>query len=268
MKLPTEPQSPNLSPHAFNWLFMGATDGIGKSSMLASVSYKLQDNEPKPLLILDPDQSCKALPGYILDVLTWRDALEVVRMLKSGKEDLSLYSGIGVDNLNIFHDKLFEDFVKREKHPGDANDMGKTWNKLTREWVSWLRDLRMASPGLFIATCHTNIIELKIKNTPFNRYVPAIPGGGPRGAYRQTMEMFDIIGFMTKEGTEEATKPPKDARADALNIVTKEQIVIHFLPCQYWEAKDNSRQLPHKVALSEDWKEDWTTILSHWGKET
>jgi hypothetical protein len=256
MLLPTIPQEPNLQPEAFNWLFPGAIDGIGKSSMLASC--------PK-LLILDPDQSCKALPGYILDIPTWRDALEALSLLKNEKIDKTLYSGIGIDNLNIFHDKLFEDFVRREKHPGDANDMGKTWNKLTREWVSWLRGLRLAMPGLFLATCHTNIIELKIKNTPFNKYVPAIPGGGPRGAYRQTMEMFDIIGFMTKEGGEEATKPPKDARADTLTIQTQDVVVVHFLPSQYWEAKDNSRQLPHKIVLSVDWKEDWSLILSKWG---
>ncbi len=261
MILPTTPQEPNLTPTAFNWLFDGAIDGIGKSSLLASV--------PK-LLIIDPDKSCKALPGIIQDVANWRDCLELLRTLKSMKtEELAEdYSGLGLDNINIFHDLLFEDFVKREKHPGDANDMGKTWNKLTKEYVYWLRDMRRAMPGLFLATSHCNIIEIKIKNTPFNRYVPAIPGGGPRGAYRQTMESFDIIGFMTKEAKVEVTLvPPKDVRADTTTIQTKEEIVIHFQPSQYWEAKDNSRQLPAKVALSSDWSQDWATILKMWGSQ-
>ena len=140
MKLPTNPQDPNLSPTSFNWLFPGAIDGIGKSSLLASV----QDDKNKGLLILDPDLSCKALPGYIIDMPEWRTALDVLKTLQ--KEDTSLYCGIGIDNLNIFHDHLFNDFQKREGHPGDKNDMGKTWAKLTREWIPWLRDLKATTP--------------------------------------------------------------------------------------------------------------------------
>ncbi len=265
MILPTTPQEPNLVPQAFNWLVLSASDGLGKSSFLASI--------PR-LLIADPDYSCKALPMEYepVNLNNWRDCLELLRLLKAqGHEKLEeTYSGLGIDNLNIFHDLLFEDFVKREKHPGDANDMGKTWNKLTKEYVYWLRDLRRAMPGLFIATAHSNIIEIKIKNTPYNRYVPAIPGGGPRGAYRQTMEGFDIVGFMTRE-TESAIAPPKDMRTDTLALQasqsSREQLVIHFQPSQYWEAKDNSRQLPAKVVMPTDWREDWNTILNLWGKE-
>lgn len=261
MILPTTPQEPNLTPTAFNWLFYGAMDGIGKSSLLASV--------PR-LLICDPDYSCKALPtDYApINLNNWRDCLDLLRTLKAEThEKLSTtYSGLGLDNINIFHDLLFEDFVKREKHPGDANDMGKTWNKLTKEYVYWLRDMRRVVPGLFIATSHNNMIEIKIKHAPFNRYVPAIPGGGPRGAYRQTMESFDIIGFMAKE-TEVEIAPPKDTRADTTVLQSKEQVVIHFQPSQYWEAKDNSRQLPAKLVLPSDWSQDWNTILARWGKE-
>jgi len=257
VKLPETKKEPTIEPKAYNWLFTGSTDGIGKSSLLASC----QD-----LLILDPDQSCKALPGYILDIPNWRDALEALRTLQKGEFP---YSGIGIDNLNIFYDHLFLDFVKREKHPGDANDMGKTWNKLTREWITWLRSLRATVPnGYFIATAHTNIIEISIKSQKFNKYVPAIPGGGPRGAYRQTMELFDITGFITREAGEEAGKPPKDARQEILRLTTEERIVVHFLPSVYWEAKDNSRQLPFKIELTDNWQEDWNLILNNWKAKT
>jgi hypothetical protein len=263
MKLPEVPQEPNLSPTASNWLFPGAIDGIGKSSLLASV----RDAENRSLLIADPDGSCKALPGYIVDLPNWRECVEFLRILVRDKP--TIYAGVGVDNINIFHDHLFLDFSKREGHPGDKNDMGKTWNKLTREWTTWLRDLHQALGGLFIATCHTNIIEIKVKGAPFSKYVPAMPGGGPRGTYRQTMEMFDIIGFMTKEPQVEGKElaPPKDARADTTTLQTKDVIVVHFSPSVYWEAKDNSHQLPAKITLPSDWREDWNTIISHWSKE-
>lgn len=258
MELPQEKTIPKVSAESFNWLFDGSNDGIGKSSLLCSVP---------DLLIIDPDGSCKALPGYIVDIENWRQALDFLKTIQ--KEFPSRYSGLGIDNINIFHDLLFEDFIKREKHPADANDMGKTWNKLTKEYISWLRDLRRATPGLFIATAHTNMVEVKIKNVPYSRYVPAIPGGGPRGAYRQTMETFDIIGFMNKE-TGKTISPPKDARADLSTIpITegKEELVIHFYGSQYYEAKDNSHRLPESVKLTNDWREDWAIILSEFEKE-
>jgi hypothetical protein len=259
MDLPQTKQSPRITPESFNWLFDGSNDGIGKSSLLCSVP---------DLLIIDPDYSCKALPGYIINIENWRQALDFLKTIQ--KEFPKKYSGLGIDNLNIFHDLLFEDFVKREGHPADKNDMGKTWSKLTKEYIYWIRDLRRASSDkLFLATSHTNMVEVKIKNVPFSRYVPAIPGGGPRGAYRQTMETFDIIGFMNKE-TGKTISPPKDARADLSTIPIsegKEELVIHFYGSQYYEAKDNSHMLPERVTLSNDWTQDWKLILDAFGKE-
>jgi len=253
MDLPTEKQQPNIRPESFDMMFYGAIDGIGKSSLGASIPE---------ILICDPDYSCKALPGFIVNIEDWRQAIDLLKTLQKGFPEK--YSGIFLDNLNIFHDLLFADFIKREGHPADKNDMGKTWSKLTKEYISWLRDMRRTCPNkLFVASAHSNMIEVKIKNVPFSRYVPAIPGGGPRGAYRQTMESFDIIGFMNKE-TGKTISPPKDARADLSTIPIsegKEELVIHFYGSQYYEAKDNSHRLPESVKLTNDWRDDWKMIL-------
>lgn len=266
MILPTTPQEPNLKPEAFKWLFM-AQQGMGKSSLMASIPG---------IIILDPDGGCRALPGFILDVKNWSDCLEAKRLL-SKPEAIANYSWIGIDLLNLYYDYC-SDYICKQlgiKHPSDS-DHGKAWSQVTQEFARWIRD--MGNLGLpLVATCHINTTEITIKSRKFNRYIPAFVGGGARSAYQRVLENFDIIGFITFDVKE--VEPTKDVRKavdpdiHTVNLSPQqateftETRVIHFQPSQYWEAEDTSRQLPPKVVLPEDWKEDWSTILTAWNKE-
>jgi len=269
MKLPTKPQEPNISPTAYKWLIMSGSGG-GKSSFLASI---------KDILISDPDNGCLALPGYVIQVRNWTDCKELLKELQ--KADLSIYSWIGLDLLNVSYEFCYNHECKRMgvAYPSDlegGKGRGKGWAMITKEFIGWVRD--MGNIGLpIIATCHVNFIAQEVKKREFNKAVPSFPGGSATSAYQKIKEAFDIVGYLTFD-LPPATSDEKDMRkiiapnAELIDlpphqvVPTTETRVIHFQPSQYWDAQDSSHQLPPKVVLPKDWREDWSTILDNWGK--
>ena len=271
MQLPTTPQEPNLTPTAFKWLIM-SQQGMGKSSLLASIPN---------ILIIDPDNGCQALPGYVIQVRNWADCKELLRELQKPKA-LERYSWLGADLLNILYEFAYISECKRMGvvYPSDiegGKGHGKGWAMITGEFISWVRDL--GNLGLpFIATCHINMTEVTIKNRKFNRAIPSFVGSGTTSTYQRIKQAFDIIGYLTFdvatfESTEKDIRKAVDPDTHTINLAPAQELeftetrVIHFQPSQYWEAEDTSRQLPAKVVLPSDWREDWNTILINWGKE-
>lgn len=268
MQLPTTPQEPNFSPTAFKWLVM-AQQGMGKSSFLASIP---------DILIVDPDNGCLALPGYVQQVRNWSDCKELLRALQ--KEDTARYSWLGIDLLNIIYEFAYNSECKRMgiAYPSDVDGgkgMGKGWAMITKEFVTWLRDMGNLNLPL-IATCHINLTEVEIKTRKFNRAIPAFPGSGATSAFQRVKQSFDIIGYLTFDST--PTDALKDVRkaidpnVHTINLAPQqapeftETRVVYFQPSQYWEAEDTSRQLPAKVILPTNWSQDWSTILGVWGQ--
>ena len=245
---------------------------MGKSSLLASIPN---------ILIVDPDNGCAALPGYVVQVRNWLDCKDLLKTLQ--KEDLSMYSWIGLDLLNVMYEFCYNSELKRLgiAYPSDLEGgkaRGKGWAMITKEFISWLRD--MGNLGLpLISTCHVNMVQLEVKKREFNKAIPSFPGGSATSTFQKVKEAFDIVGYLTFDVTIPPGGEEKDLRKvlppDAHTIeLSKHQTpelttirVIHFQPSQYWDAQDTSRQLPAKVTLPEDWKEDWKTILNSWGKE-
>ncbi len=267
MQLPTISTTPSFSPLDFKWLLMGPP-GIGKSMFLASIHKHFVDQDELGLLIIDPESN-KALPGLVQSVSNWKDCKEVLSLLK--KEDRPPYSGVALDNLNMQYDFASVEVCKQLniKHPSDL-EHGKGWNRVTQEFALWVRDIINVGLPTF-ATCHTNIVELKIRGNIFNRYIPSFTGGGANSVYQKMLQSFDIIGFMTFD-TKAAVEPPKDVRKDLPPTVStkpsetiEEVRVIYFQPSQYWEAEDTSRQLPAKVVLPSEWEGDWSEVLKVWG---
>lgn len=272
MKLPTEPQSPNLSPTAFKWLIM-AESGMGKSSFLASIPN---------ILITDPDAGCQALPGYIVQVRNWMDCKDLLKTLQKG-ENLSTYSWIGIDLLNVIYEFCYNSECKRMGviYPSDLDGgkgHGKGWAIITKEFIGWLRD--MGNLGLpLIGTCHINMVEVEVKARKFYKATPSFPGSGATSTYRRIKEAFDIVGYLTFDTDMQKVDQQKDLRkeiapsAQMIGLTDKQMPelsttrVIHFQPSQYWDAQDTSRQLPSKVTLSDNWEEDWGIITKEWGKE-
>ena len=151
---------------------------------------------------------------------------------------------------------------------------GKGWAIITKEFISWLRD--MGNLGLpLIATCHINMVEVEIKARKFSKATPSFPGSGATSTYRKIKEAFDIVGYLTVDLTPSNTEKDlrkvvaPDAKLIGLSehqtIETSDTRVIHFQPSQYWDAQDTSRQLPAKIILSKEWSEDWSLILKEWG---
>lgn len=267
MKLPTSPQSPNLSPTAFKWLIM-AESGMGKSSFLASIP---------DILITDPDSGCQALPGYVVQVRNWMDCKDLLKTLQQG-ENIKPYSWIGIDLLNVIYEFCYTHECKRMQvaYPSDLDGgkgHGKGWAIITKEFIGWLRD--MGNLGLpLVGTCHVNMVEVEIKARKFQKATPSFVGSGATSTYRKIKEAFDIVGYLTIDlpiGEQEKDLRKVVAPDAALiglakhqTIETSDTRVIHFQPSQYWDAQDTSRQLPAKVVLSKEWSEDWSTILKAW----
>ncbi len=277
MQLPTTPQEPNLTPTAFKWLLM-AQPGMGKSSFLASIPN---------ILIVDPDNGCQALPAYITQVRNWMDCKELLKALQQ-MEKPSTYSWIGLDLLNILYEFAYNHECKRMGivYPSDLEG-GKARGKgraiITKEFMSWVRD--MGNLGIpLIGTCHVNMVEISVKSRTFNRAIVSFPGGSATTTYQKIKEAFDIVGYITFDtdnpGIETDTKEKLDLRkvitpdTEMLGLA-KHQLpefsnarVIYFQASQYWDSSDTSMgQLPAKVVLPSDWREDWNTILANWGTE-
>lgn len=272
MKLPTEPQLPNISPTAFKWLIM-AESGMGKSSFLASIPN---------ILITDPDSGCQALPGYVVQVRNWLECKDLLKTLQTG-DNLKPYSWIGIDLLNVIYEFCYTHECKRMGivYPSDLDGgkgHGKGWAIITKEFITWLRD--MGNLGLpLMGTCHINMVEVEIKARKFSKATPSFPGSGATSTYRKIREAFDIVGYLTVDLTTPTPSTEKDLRKtvspDAQLIGLSSQQtpetssvrVIHFQPSQYWDAQDTSRQLPAKVILSDQWEEDWSLIQKAWKGE-
>ena len=279
MILPTTPQEPNISPEAFKWLIMGES-GMGKSSFLAALYLWLLQHGYLPNLIIDPDNGCAALPGYIIQVRNWSDCKELLKLLQ--KEDATkLYSWISIDLLNVLYEFCYNHECKRMGvvYPSDLDGgkgHGKGWAIITKEFIGWLRD--MGNLGLpLIGTCHVKTRSFKLKGREFDNITPAFQGKEPSSTYQKFKEAFDIIGYLTFDAeTPEAIELIKELSPDAKLIglaahqtpALSTTRVIHFQPSQYWDAQDTSRQLPAKVILSKYWSEDWSAILEAWGKES
>jgi len=266
MQLPTSPRLSILDPEGFKWLIM-SEQGVGKSSLLMSIQTYLTSQGKPPILIIDPESNI-ALSGYVVPITKWMDDLELLKTLQKEKPN---FSWVGVDNLNMHYDMCFNAYLKKAGIDYPPEDYGKTESIITNQFVTWLRGVINIGIPL-IATCHLNMTEVKIRGNPFNRYIPAFRGSSARSAYKQVLQSFDILGFMTFE-TKSKEEPPKDLKKDlpssvlAIDPEIAEVRVIHFQPSQYWDAQVPLNLLPSKVTLPSDWEEDWILILENWRKE-
>jgi hypothetical protein len=265
--LPTTPKLPDLRPESFKWLFMG-DGGMGKSSILASI--------PK-ILVIDPDNGTAALPFDYepIQVRSWTDCTSLAKQIKSAKEtDLSVYSWIGLDLLNVTYEFCFNYMCKKLGIDYPPEDFGKTWSMITKEFVNWVRDMGSRLP--VIATCHMDFKDITIKGRTFSRAIPSFPGSKATSAFKKVKQYFDIVGYITFDLTVPRESEVKDQRqvvagdTKLINLPPQQQVeatdtrVIHFQPSQYWDAQDTSRQLPEKVVLPEDWESDWKEIQNAW----
>lgn len=249
---------------AYHFLIQG-DPGIGKSGLLASIP---------DYLLIDPEDKMRGYPGLKTVLRNWKDHLDLPNVLARAPRDL--YAGIGLDSLNVSYDHCTSWIMTNNKfsgvsysHPGEA-PQGQAWNRITAEFLRWLRDITILGYHI-VATCHTNITEVKTRNVAYNRWIPAFPGGSPTSTYFGVIKAFDIVGFMC---IEDVVKPPTkqvfgktvvDVRADVSDLVAEESRVIHFDESPYWLANNRGGQLPDTVVLTNRWQDDWRLIVQAWG---
>jgi hypothetical protein len=249
---------------AYPWLVMG-DPGIGKSGLLASIP---------DYLLVDPELGLQGYPGLKVQLNDWADHLALRDQLVRSKG--AGFKGLALDSLNVSYDHASKHVTDelRIKHPSDLAH-GTGWTRVTTEFINWLRSMKMLGLPI-IATCHTSIVEVNVRNVKYNKWVPAFVGGSPGSTFAHIQKIFDIVGFMTLE---EVIAPPTkktisksggvtttvDIRTDTTDLLMKETRVIHFAPSTYWTAQDTSGQLPDKVFLTDDWRQDWPLIQAAWG---
>ena len=271
--LPTEPVPAVLDLTANNLLIEGDY-GIGKSGLLASTGY----------LLADPEDKLRAYPDLLrISLKNWQDHKDFVQAV--AQKPAGSYNGIGLDSLNISYDHALTWCMKNVKfagsmlnHPSENPQLA--YPRITYEFINWLREVTLLGYHI-IATCHTNIVEIRDKKgNLYNRWVPSFTGGSATSTYSSILKVFPLVGFMTMDEVEapaQVLKPSTrmvmgksvaDTRVDASRIEdakTRMTRVIYFKQDPNWLVNNKFNGFPDRVVLTDRWQEDWELLQSAWG---
>jgi len=266
----------------YQFLFYGSGSGVGCSCLIASIQHYYntlaveEESLPQKILYLDCDasQSLKAHELYRACPANWQEFCEYLKQGIASEE----FGWIAIDHLHGAYEWAFAYMCKKTgvAHPGDRNDMGKTWTLFTQEFMRPIKELAASGKG-FVATSHSTNSQIFERGRTYNLWVPSFVGGSARSTYAQIISLFPIIGFIHPEGIE--APPTKatdtktvDVRAQAgteiqleagKGGVYLERRVVEFLKAVHWEAKDRSRRFT-RIVLPDDYRDDWKTLVEAW----
>lgn len=93
---------------------------------------------------------------------SWGDFLDVLTLLEEASDNNAMpYTTVGVDGVAEWYQHCM-DYVSKKagvEYPGDANDHGKTWNAVKREFTDAVNRVLMLSCGV-VFICHDKTVEL------------------------------------------------------------------------------------------------------------
>jgi hypothetical protein len=269
--LPTEPIPAVLDLTANNILIEGDY-GIGKSGLLASTGY----------LLADPEDKLRAYPDLLrVSLKTWQDHKDFVSEI--AKKPAASFKGIGLDSLNISYDQALTWTMANVRfagnklnHPSENPQLA--YPRVTHEFITWLREVTLLGYHI-IATCHTNIVEIRDKKgNLYNRWIPSFTGSSSTSTYSSVLKIFPLVGFMTLDEVDapaKVLKPPTrtvmgkaavDTRADASRIEeTHMTRVIYFKQDPNWLANNKFQGFPDRVVLTDRWQDNWHLLQEAWG---
>jgi AAA domain len=165
--LPTQKTKPsqNLSDYL---LFIYGEKKIGKTSLCS--------NFPMPLHIFF-EPGGKGLETYAMEPANWAEFVAIVDLLCSESGDA--FQTVIIDTADIAYEMCFDFVCDREgfEHPHDQNDFGKSWKKISKEFITqFMRIVKNAQKGMVVLS-HAKEAEFVTRyHGTWNKTVPTLSG--------------------------------------------------------------------------------------------
>jgi hypothetical protein len=108
-------------------------------------------------------------------ITSWSMMLRAVELLE---KETSRFENVVIDTASEAYRMAMEYVCKAQgiTHPSDANDYGKTWNKVADEFVSLFKRLQATGRGVYM-TCHNQSVEVELLGgRKINRTGPTLTG--------------------------------------------------------------------------------------------
>jgi len=186
LALPEEKSVPREDLGDYTVLLYGEKK-IGKTSLAAQFPEAL-------FMMFEPGG--KGLSIYQQPITNWSEFKEYVRLLK-GTDRFKL---VVIDTVDIAYDRCLTWVGKREGfvHPNDANDFGKSWQLVMKEFQSVIYDLIGTGRGVLF-TSHSKETEFtEASGAKYNKVVPTMSGQ----VQKFVTGFVDIIGYYGYYGNE------------------------------------------------------------------
>lgn len=167
--LPTERQQPSTDIRDYSILLYGPPK-IGKTVFFSTFPDVL-------FLCAEPGASALPIYSYNSDgggVHSWGVAKQAVRKLESSEQFLN----VCIDTLDEIYRLCQEDVCRAAgvEHPHDANDYGKTWDKVTNEFCGVFRRIKHTGRGLYMTSHSKEGVVRSASGAEFTRIGPSLTG--------------------------------------------------------------------------------------------
>jgi len=184
-ELPTERTWPSEDIREYSLLLYGPP-GIGKTTFFASFPEAL-------FLLTEPGKPSGA---YVFNesgggITDWRVMRAAVELLE---KDKSRYKNVVIDTLDEGYEMCQRYVCKAAgvEHPHDANDYGKTWDKVTREFKDVFARIRRTGRGLYLTSHAKEGVVQPATGKEYTKIGPSVTGK----AGAKVLAMVDFIFFV------------------------------------------------------------------------
>jgi len=232
--LPTEKKTPSTDIRDYSVLFY-APPKLGKTTILSKFPE---------VLFLCPEPGAKGLEIYEYNadgggILDWNWMRQGVTLL----EDTDRFQNVAIDTLDEAYRMCMEWVCKEAgvEHPHDANDYGKTWERVTSEFSSVFKRIQRTGRGLYLTSHAKESVIKTASGEEHSRIGPSLTGK----AGAKVLALVDFIfyiDYMRVEG--------KDMR---VLVTVGDELVVAG------QRKIGAKgvSLPRYIALPEDEDEDY-----------
>lgn len=227
--LPDRPTVPKFLLAEIRMLIYGPPK-IGKTNLLTGFP---------DMLLLATEKGYMAHKVYKVDICSWEEFKDVVKLIVKGKHQ---HKTVGIDTVDILY-KLCADYVCEDlgiTHVSDA-EWGKGYDMIATEFEREINKLFMTKYGV-IFTSHLKIQDLSSTLGKVSKAIPTLSNV----ARRVLIPKVSVIGCMKLK----TVKIPPDQFV--------ERRIISFKPSQVMEAGDRDGCLPEQIRTYKDAKKTYS----------
>lgn len=238
IELPTKMTSGDPKLSQIRLLIYGAPK-IGKTTLLSGFPN---------VLLLATEKRYKHLKVYPIDIKSWEDFKQAVKLILKGKHE---FKTIGIDTADILF-KLCRQYVCDELNIDHESEetWGKGYDAIQTEFERELNKLFLTDYGIII-TAHTREVEVTNRAGRFNKIVASLPNQ----ARKIILPKVGVIGYMKLK-----TVKLKDGGY-------KEKRIISFDSSEFEEAGDGEGKLPNEIIAYKDPSKTYELFKQYYSTE-